>query len=89
MHVAHCFYFYLLPQVRSQSLVVPPGMVQQFHCAFFNFTAEEGNQTGGWSYRGVETDVINTTHVRCIASHLTSFVVLVSFVSSVGEPVSR
>ena len=74
--------------MKSQSLPVPPGMVQQFHCAFFNFTAEEGNQTGGWSYRGVKTHVINTTHVRCIASHLTSFVVLVSIVPSVGEPVS-
>jgi len=78
----------LLLQVKSQSLPVPPWMVKQFRCAFFNFTAEEGNRTGGWSYRGVETDVINTTHVRCIASHLTSFVVLVSFVPSVGEPVS-
>ena len=74
--------------MKSQSLPVPPGMVKQFRCAFFNFTAEEGNRTGGWSYRGVETDVINTTHVRCNASHLTSFVVLVSIVPSVGEPVS-
>ncbi len=78
----------LLLQVKSQSLPVPPGMVNQFRCAFFNFTAEEDNQTGGWSYRGVETDVINTSHVRCNASHLTSFAVLVSIVPSVGEPVS-
>ena len=78
----------LLLQVKSQSLPVPPGKVKKFRCAFFNFSAEVGNQTGGWSYRGVETDVINTTHVRCIASHLTSFVVLVSIVPSVGEPVS-
>ena len=74
--------------MKSHSLSVPPGKVKQFRCAFFNFTAEEANQTGGWSYRGVETDVINTTHVRCMASHLTSFVVLVSIVPSVGEPVS-
>ena len=74
--------------MKSHSFSVPPGKVKQFRCAFFNFTAEEGNQTGGWSYRGVETHVINTTHVRCIASHLTSFVVLVSIVPSVGEPVS-
>ena len=84
----HCFYLNCLLQVKSHSLSVPPGKVKQFRCAFFNFTAEEGNQTGGWSYRGVETDVINTTHVRCIASHLTSFVVLVSIIPSVGEPVS-
>ena len=74
--------------MKSQSLPVPPGMVKKFRCAFFNFSAEVGNQTGGWSYRGVETHVINTTHVRCNASHLTSFVVLVSIVPSVGEPVS-
>ena len=74
--------------MKSHSFSVPPGKVKQFRCAFFNFTAEEANQTGGWSYRGVETHVINTTHVRCIASHLTSFVVLVSIVPSVGEPVS-
>ena len=74
--------------MKSQSLPVPPGMVKKFRCAFFNFSAEVGNQTGGWSYRGVETHVINTTHVRCNASHLTSFAVLVSIVPSVGEPVS-
>ena len=74
--------------MKSQSLPVPPGKVKQFRCAFFNFEAEEGNQSGRWSYSGVETHVINTTHVRCIASHLTSFAVLVSIVPSVGEPVS-
>ena len=85
----HCFYLNLLLQVKSQSLTVPPGKVKQFRCAFFNFTAEQDNQTtGGWSYRGVKTDVINTTHVRCIASHLTSFVVLASIIPSVVEPVS-
>ena len=76
-------------QEKSQSLPVPSGKVKQFSCAFFNYSAQGANQTiGGWSYRGVETDVINSTHVRCIASHLTSFVVLVSIVPSVGEPVS-
>ena len=74
--------------MKSKGLPVPPGKVKQFRCAFFNFKAEEGNQTGGWSYRGVETDVVNTSHVRCIASHLTSFVVLVSIVPSAVEPVS-
>ena len=88
MNMKHCFHLNCLLQVKSHSLSVPPGKVKQFRCAFFNFTAEEGNQTGGWSYRGVETHVINTTHVRCNASHLTSFVVLVSIVPSVGEPVS-
>ena len=77
-----------LVQNKSQSLPVPPGKVKQFHCAFFNFSAERANQTGGWSNSGVETDAINVTHVRCIASHLTSFVVLVRIVPSVGEPVS-
>ena len=84
----HCFYLNLLLQVKSQSLTVPYGKVKQFRCAFFNFSAEGANQTGRWSYRGVETDVINITHVRCLASHLTSFVVLVSIVPSVVEPVS-
>ena len=75
--------------MKSQSLPVPPGKVKQFRCAFFNYSAQGAKQTiGGWAYRGVDTDVINTTHVRCIASHLTSFVVLVSIVPSVGEPVS-
>ena len=78
---------YLLLQEKSQSLPVPPGNVKQFRCAFFNFSAKRDNQTGGWSYRGVITQVINITHVRCITSHLTSFVVLVSIVS-VSEPVS-
>ena len=55
------------------------GRVRKFHCAFFNFSGG-ANGTGGWSYRGVETEVINDTHVRCNAAHLTSFVVLVSIV---------
>ena len=77
-----------LVQNKSQSLPVPPGKMKHFHCAFFNFSAEGANQTGGWSNSGVETDAIYVTHVRCIASHLTSFVVLVSIVPSVGDPVS-
>ena len=75
--------------MKSQSLPVPPGKVKQFRCAFFNFSAEGSNQTGGWSYSGVETEVINNTHAHCNSAHLTSFVVLVSIVDSVGEePVS-
>ena len=58
---------------------VPTGSVRQFRCAFFNSTGG-ANRTGGWSYRGVKTEVINDTHVHCNASHLTSFVVLVSIV---------
>ena len=62
---------------------------KKFKCAFFNYSAQGANQTtGGWSYSGVETDVINTTHVRCIASHLTSFAVLVSIAPTVGDTVS-
>ena len=53
--------------------------MKQFQCAFFNFTGG-ANGTGGWSYSGVQTEVINETHVRCNAAHLTSFVVLVSIV---------
>ena len=81
-------YPYDLLQERAQNLTVPSGRVKQFRCAFFNFTGG-ANQTGGWSYRGVETEVINDTHVRCNASHLTSFVVLVSIVPAVGDPVSN
>ena len=75
-------------QEKSQSLFVPQGKVKLFRCAFFVFPDRELNQSGGWSYSGVETVVINTTHVRCMASHLTSFVVLVSIAPPVGEPVS-
>ena len=82
------YIFYHLRQERAQNLTVPSGKVKQFRCAFFNFTGGT-NQTGGWSYRGVETEVINNTHVRCSASHLTSFVVLVSIVPTVGDPVSN
>ena len=60
---------------------VPTGKMKLFRCAFFNFTGG-ANQTGGWSYRGLTTEVINDTHVLCKASHLTSFVVLVSIVPS-------
>ena len=73
---------------RAQNVTVLSGRVKQFRCAFFNFTGGI-NQTGGWSYRGVETKVINDTHVGCNASHLTSFVVLVSIVPTVGDPVSN
>ena len=62
-----------------RNITVPPGRRKQFRCAFFNFTGG-ANGTGGWSYSGVHTEVINETHVRCNAAHLTSFVVLVSTV---------
>ena len=66
-------------QEQATNLTVPPGRRKQFRCAFFNFTGG-ANGTGGWSYSGVQTEVINETHVRCNAAHLTSFVVLVSIV---------
>ena len=69
-----------------QNITVPARRRKLFRCAFFNFTGG-ANRTGGWSYRGVKTEVINDTHVRCNASHLTSFVVLVSIVPT-DEPVS-
>ena len=70
-----------------RNITVPPGRRKQFRCAFFNFTGG-ANGTGGWSYRGVQTEVINETHVRCNAAHLTSFVVLVSIVPAGEESVS-
>ena len=76
-------------QVETERLAMTSVRGEELKCTFFNYSAQGANQTtGGWSYRGVITDVINTTHVRCIASHLTSFAVLVSIVPSVGEPVS-
>ena len=52
----------------------------EFRCAFFNFTGG-ANLNGAWSYRGVETEVINSTHVRCNSSHLTTFVVLANVIA--------
>ena len=76
-------------QVVTERLPMTPVTGKKFKCAFFNYSAQGANQTtGGWSYSGVETDVINTTHVRCIASHLTSFAVLVSIAPTVGDTVS-
>ena len=66
-------------QEKARSLTVPMGKMKHIRCAFFNFTGGD-NGTGGWSYRGVTTEVINDTHVGCHTSHLTSFVVLVSIV---------
>ena len=60
---------------------VPAGRVKIFHCAFFNYTGA-ANRTGAWSYRGMRFEMFNGTHVQCKASHLTSFVVLVSIVPS-------
>ena len=70
-----------------RNITVPPGRRKQFRCAFFNFTGG-ANGTGGWSYSGVQTEVINETCVRCNAAHLTSFVVLVSIVPAGEESVS-
>ena len=70
-----------------RNITVPPGRRKQFRCAFFNFTGG-ANGTGGWSYSGVQTEVINDTHVRCNAAHLTSFAVLVSIVPAAEESVS-
>ena len=70
-----------------RNITVPPGRRKQFRCAFFNFTGG-ANGTGGWSYSGVQTEVINETHVRCNAAHLTSFAVLVSIVPAAEESVS-
>ena len=70
-----------------RNITVPPGRRKQFRCAFFNFTGG-ANGTGGWSYSGVQTEVINDTHVSCNAAHLTSFAVLVSIVPAAEESVS-
>ena len=70
-----------------RNITVPLGRRKQFRCAFFNFTGG-ANGTGGWSYSGVQAEVINETHVRCNAAHLTSFVVLVSIVPAGEESVS-
>ena len=72
---------------KAQALPVPPGRVKRFRCAFFNFSGGT-DQAGGWSYRGVKTEIINNTHIRCNASHLTTFVVLVSIIPAVRDPVS-
>ena len=72
---------------KAQNLSVPSGRVKRFRCAFFNFSGGT-DQTGGWSFRGLETEIINDTHIRCSASHLTTFVVLVSIIPAVRDPVS-
>ena len=65
--------------MKTNELEVPPGRVKQYLCAFFDFNGGP-QQTGGWSHRGIETVIINSTHVRCISTHLTTFVVLASTV---------
>ena len=80
------FYFDFCMQKEAQDPQVSPGRVKQFLCAYFNFSGG-ANQTGAWSYRGVETVFINETHVQCTSSHLTSFVVLVMTVPAT-QPVS-
>ena len=82
----HACIYHLLKE-KAQNLSVPSGRVKRFRCAFFNFSGGT-DQTGGWSYRGLETEIINDTHIRCSASHLTTFVVLVSIIPAVRDPVS-
>ena len=81
-HIIH----FLQEEVRN--LAVPAGRRKKLLCAFFNFTGGV-KTTGGWSFRGVNTMVINDTHVQCNASHLTSFAVLVSIVPAVEDSVSQ
>ena len=78
---------YRLLKEKARTLLVPSGRVKRFRCAFFNFSGGT-NQTGEWSYRGVKTEIINNTHIRCNASHLTTFVVLVSIIPAARDPVS-
>ena len=84
--MCHDHYNANLPQEEVRDLTIPAGRVKQLQCAFFNFTGG-ANRTGAWSYRGVKTTAINDTHVHCTASHLTSFVVLVSIIPA-NESVS-
>ena len=74
-------YFLFRKQEEAINATVPAGSVKMFHCAFFNYTGA-ANRTGAWSYRGMRFEMFNGTHVQCKASHLTSFVVLVSIVPS-------
>ena len=71
-----------------RNFTVPAGRSKRLRCAFFNFTGGV-KATGGWSFRGVKTMVINDTHVQCNASHLTSFAVLISIVPAVEDSVSE
>ena len=73
---------------KAQNLSLLPGSVKHFQCAFFNASGGP-NQTGGWCYSGLKTEIINDTHIRCSASHLTTFVILVSLIPEEEEnPVS-
>ena len=74
-------YIFFIIQEEAIKASVPTGRVKQFRCAFFNFTGAP-NGTGSWSSKGLTSAVFNGTHVQCNASHLTSFVVLVSIVPS-------
>ena len=73
---------------KAQNLPLLPGSVKHFQCAFFNASGGP-NQTVGWCYSGIKTEIINDTHIRCSASHLTTFVILVSLIPAAEEnPVS-
>jgi hypothetical protein len=47
-------------------------------CVFYVPSTSGANESGRWSTDGCTTHVINSTHARCVSSHLTSFAVLVS-----------
>ena len=66
-------------KTKGKDHPVPPGRAKQYRCAFFDYNGGP-QQTGGWSNMGIETVTVNSTHVRCISSHLTPFVVLVTTV---------
>ena len=73
-------FYHFCTKTKAKDLQVPPGRAKQYRCAFFNYSGGP-QQTGGWSNSGIETVTVNSTHVRCISSHLTTFVVLVTTVS--------
>jgi hypothetical protein len=47
-------------------------------CVYYVPSTSGASENGRWSTDGCTTHVINSTHARCISSHLTSFAVLVS-----------
>ena len=81
IHIHNCLLeeilLYHSMQEKAVNLKLFAGRRKQFRCAFFTGGA---NRTGGWSYRGLKTQVINDTHVQCQANHLATFAVLVSIV---------
>jgi hypothetical protein len=47
-------------------------------CVYYIPSISGANENGRWSTDGCTTHVINSTHTRCVCSHLTSFAVVVS-----------